>query len=176
VGASSHLRGCRFGPGTSGWRKVRGIIRTMHTTAGFVRLCLTVACVTATLRICAEPRPPKFSDYPAPTAFEGKPVAPKIVTPLQRRYRTRIREGVERGWGVDRDGGSDTLGPNFAGDMIVIRWGCGAPCLMVVMVNARTGEIYNPPLANLRRSHCRFRLSAFRCPAIPNSSFGKTAD
>jgi hypothetical protein len=38
-------------------------------------------------------------------------------------------------------------GPNFAGKMIVVQWGCGAPCLMMAMVDAVTGEIYSLPLA-----------------------------
>ena len=86
--------------------------------------------------------------YPVTRMFEGKPVPPNIVTPVQHRYRTRIREGVEKGWGVDRGGLEQSKpGPNFAGDMIVIKWGCGAPCLMAALGNARTGEIYDPPLA-----------------------------
>jgi hypothetical protein len=38
-------------------------------------------------------------------------------------------------------------GPNFAGKLIVVRWGCGAPCLMMAMVDAVTGEIYSLPLS-----------------------------
>ena len=42
---------------------------------------------------------------------------PKIVTPVQRKYRTRIRQGVEKGWGVLRDGREQNHpGPNFAGN------------------------------------------------------------
>ena len=78
----------------------------------------------------------------------GQPVLPKIGRPSQRRYQTRIREGVEKGWGVYCDGvAQDRPGPNFAGDIIVIQWSCGAPCLMVAVVDARTGEVYDPPLA-----------------------------
>jgi hypothetical protein len=55
---------------------------------------------------------------------------------------------VEKGLGVYRDGvAPGQSGPNFAGDMIVIQWSCGAPCLMAALVNARTGEVYDPPLA-----------------------------
>jgi len=104
-----------------------------------------------TLKISGEAKPkapPRFEDYPATSVFEGRPVPPNIVTRSQRRYRTRIREGVQKGWGVYRDGlEQNKPGPNFAGDMIVIQWGCGAPCLMVAVVNARTGEVHKPPLA-----------------------------
>jgi hypothetical protein len=30
--------------------------------------------------------------------------------------------------------------------MIVIQWPCGAPCLRMAIVNARTGDIYYPPI------------------------------
>jgi len=61
-------------------------------------------------------------------------------------YRTRIREGVEKGWGAFQDG-TDRIGPNFAGHMIVIQWSCGAPRLMMAVVDAQTGSVYNPPIS-----------------------------
>jgi hypothetical protein len=97
-------------------------------------------------------RPPRFEDYPVKDIFAGTPAAPKIVTPIQRKYRTRIREGVEKGWGVFQGGfqngkEQDHPGPNFAGRMIVVQWGCGSPCLMMAMVDAVTGDVYLPPLS-----------------------------
>jgi hypothetical protein len=47
---------------------------------------------------------------------------------------------------VLRDG-KEQKGPNFAGSLIVIQWGCGAPCLRMAIVNARTGEVYSPPIS-----------------------------
>ena len=80
--------------------------------------------------------------------YNGVPAPPKIVTASQRRYRTRIREGVEKGWGVLQDGSEQHRpGPNFAGKMIVVQWGCGSPCLMLAMVDAVTGEVFSLPLA-----------------------------
>jgi hypothetical protein len=112
---------------------------------------VTTVLATGTLAVLGEPKPkapPRFEDYPAAETFVGEPVLPKIVRPSQRQYQTRIREGVEKGWGVYRDGvAQDKPGPNFAGNMIVIQWSCGAPCLMAALVNASTGEVYNPPLA-----------------------------
>src|SRR4051812_9789 len=91
-------------------------------------------------------RLPTFDKYPVAETFKGTPAAPKIVTTKQRMYRTRIREGVSKGWGVFRDG-KDQPGPNFAGHMIVVQWGCGAPCMMMAMVDARTGVVYSPPIS-----------------------------
>jgi hypothetical protein len=116
------------------------------------RFALVIAAAVAqTLNVAGEPKPkvpPRFEDYPATEVFARKPAPPKIVRSSQRRYQTRIREGVEKGWGVYRDGLNQAKpGPNFAGDMIFIQWSCGPPCLMAALVNARTGEVYNPPLA-----------------------------
>lgn len=94
---------------------------------------------------------PAFEDYPVKEVFNRAPHTPVLVTPEQRKYRTRIRDGVEKGWGVVIDGDWDkrqgTPGPNFAGHYIVIVWGCGSPCLMMAVCNAATGAVYNPPLS-----------------------------
>jgi hypothetical protein len=67
--------------------------------------------------------PPRFEDYPVTEIFKGKPVAPVLATAEQRLYRTRIREGVSRGVGVERDGKEDQPGSNFAGHYIIITFG-----------------------------------------------------
>ena len=97
--------------------------------------------------VCAQHqngRLPKFEDYPVAEVFTGKPAEPIIKTSLERMYRTRIREGVTKGWGVFRDG-KEQPGPNFAGHYFVIQWGCGTSCLMMVVVDALTGEIHYLP-------------------------------
>lgn len=92
-------------------------------------------------------RVPRFEDYPAKGIYSGALATPTIVTPVQRKYRTQIREGVENGVGVDRDGREHGRpGPNFAGKMMVVQWGCGAPCLMMAMIDGSTGNVYRPPL------------------------------
>jgi hypothetical protein len=91
-------------------------------------------------------------------------------------YRTRIRQGVAKGWGVIRDG-KEQPGANFAGHYIVIEWGCGVPCVMMVMVDARTGKIHHLPMASgiampffgLRSAEVNFRptsrlLTMDACP------------
>jgi hypothetical protein len=97
--------------------------------------------------------PPKFEDYPVSKIYEGKPASPKIESEAARLYRTRIREGVEKGWGVyggDSEvyprGRTERPGPNFAGHYIVIRWGCGSPCIQMATADAETGTLYSPPI------------------------------
>ena len=109
------------------------------------------------LTACAQPR---FEDYPVTKVFRGKPASPIFATPEDRLYRTRIREGVEKGWGVIRDG-KDQPGPNFAGHYIVIEWGCGVPCVMMVVVDARTGRIHHLPMAMGTRGEQRIGVPLF---------------
>jgi hypothetical protein len=112
-------------------------------------LLLLLLCTTALSQSSA---PPQFEDYPATDSFSGTPAMPKlktevdqIVGDVHRSLGEVIRDGVQKGWGVFRDG-KDQPGPNFAGHLIVIQWGCGAPCLRMAIVNARTGDVYSPPI------------------------------
>jgi hypothetical protein len=94
---------------------------------------------------------PKFEDYPVNEVFDHTPHPPILTTPQQRHFRTRIREGVEKGWGVWINGGwgkeQNRPGPNFAGHYIVIIWGCGSGCIEMAMSDAETGTVYNPPIS-----------------------------
>lgn len=89
---------------------------------------------------------PQFGEYRAREIFTGPPAELKLVTPLEQSYADQIRAGVEDGNGVFRDG-KEQKGPNFAGSMIVIQWGCGSPCLRMAIVDARTGEVHGPPIS-----------------------------
>jgi len=93
---------------------------------------------------------PQFEDYPATRTFKGKPAEPILGTPEQRRYRTRIRDGAMKGsdvWSGSWRNPITNGGPNFAGHYFVIRWGCGSQCVMMAIVDAETGNVYEPPLA-----------------------------
>ena len=86
-------------------------------------------------------RLPGFGDYLAGHAYGGVPATLKLNKPWAAMYAAEIRDGVEQAYG-------DNLhkGPNFAGHLIVVTWGCWAPCLRMAIVDAQTGEIYYPPL------------------------------
>jgi hypothetical protein len=95
---------------------------------------------------------PRFEDYPATESFSGTPAVPKLkpgaersVGDVHQNMGEVIRDGVQKGWGVFRDG-KEQPGPNFAGNMIVIQWPCGAPCMRMAIVNAKTGDVYYPPI------------------------------
>jgi len=104
---------------------------------------LLAGCVSAQTRTGAIP---KFEDYRATDAFTGTPAVPKMVTPLDQIYVDQIRDGVENGYGVFRDG-KEQKGPNFGGSLIVIQWGCGAPCIRMAIVDARSGDLHYPPIS-----------------------------
>jgi hypothetical protein len=98
-------------------------------------LLLLVGCAWPQTHSSALPR---FEDYPAREIYAGTLAAPKLATPLEQTYADRITVGV------DAEG---KKGPNFAGDLIVIQWSCGAPCVRMAVVDARSGEVHNPPIS-----------------------------
>lgn len=78
---------------------------------------------------------PSFAQFPA-DPFTGKPVPAVLATPGQRQFRTRIRERAAQG-------------PNFAGHFTIADWGCGTSCKSGVLVDARTGKVYDVPFGIL---------------------------
>ncbi len=72
---------------------------------------------------------PSFSEYPVSAIFKGKPVAPRLVQPGDRLFRSRILEGA-------------AAGPNFAGHFSIAEWGCGTACVSIAIVDAETGRVY----------------------------------
>jgi hypothetical protein len=74
-----------------------------------------------------------FELYPVAATFKGKPAPPLLTTDLQHAYRSRIRSETRKG-------------PNFAGLFTLVKWGCGSPCLRFVIVDARSGAVYEPRL------------------------------
>lgn len=77
---------------------------------------------------------PSFADYPAKEIFRGKPAPPKLVSNGDRAFRTRIRYGAK-------------LPVEFAGRFTLPRWGCGAGCNAFVIVDSRTGRVYDVPFS-----------------------------
>jgi TonB family protein len=74
---------------------------------------------------------PKFSDYRVSQVYNGKNATPK-VTDDWRYMRTRIREESRKP-------------PNFAGCDRFVTSGCGTDCASSLVINLRTGDVYDPP-------------------------------
>jgi hypothetical protein len=94
-------------------------------------LLLMAASATAQESTTAIKGQPKFRQYPALADFKGTPAEPQLNTDLEHHYRTQIRTQARRG-------------PNFAGHFTVASWGCGSPCGKFVIIDARSGTIYDP--------------------------------
>ncbi|MBI1684497.1 hypothetical protein [Caulobacter hibisci] len=69
----------------------------------------------------------RFDGHPA-RAWSGAPAKPMLDTPDKRLFRTALREGAAKG-------------PNFAGHMTIVQWGCGTSCVAWAAVDARTGRV-----------------------------------
>ena len=94
-------------------------------------LLLMAASATAQESTTAIEGQPTFRQYPALADFKGTPAEPQLNTDLEHHYRTQIRTQARRG-------------PNFAGHFTVASWGCGSPCGKFVIIDARSGTIYDP--------------------------------
>jgi hypothetical protein len=76
--------------------------------------------------------PPRFEDYPVSQVFHGTPVSPVLSTRHARAFRTELRRQA-------------ASGPNFAGHYTLARWGCGAGCVTVAVIDALSGEVWFAP-------------------------------
>ncbi len=78
---------------------------------------------------------PRFEDYPAPV-YKGRVAPPNLSRSKEARvFRTRLREEAKQG-------------VNFAGHYTVAEWGCGAGCLEVAIIDAKTGAVFFPKELN----------------------------
>jgi len=72
---------------------------------------------------------PQFRSFPAKSVFRGVPARVDFASsPGSRMFRTRLIQGAARG-------------PNYAGNLTVVSWGCGTNCLTVAVLSARSGKI-----------------------------------
>ena len=98
--------------------------------AGVSIILLNVSEVAA----ASVPSSAQAEDYPA-VVYKGPKRQPDFKG-RDRQYagfRTRIRDGIKKG-------------PNFAGRMALVIFGCGADCTAGVIADVRTGKVYSFPL------------------------------
>src|SRR5689334_15405383 len=93
----------------------------------------------------APTRVPQFEDYPVREFSRVAPAAPNLVTPEERRFRTVIRQGVEGGYGVSEGPTGRKRAGRTLRHYFLITWGCGSPCLMAAIVDAKSGCVFPPP-------------------------------
>jgi hypothetical protein len=101
-----------------------------------MRTCLVLVLLTGLFiaSLSAGVATPKFSDYAVTTKFRGQPAAPVLSTPKARMFPTELRR-------------QSANGPNFAGHFTRARWGCGAGCVYVAVIDASSGEVFMPELS-----------------------------
>lgn len=75
----------------------------------------------------------KFAAYPA-KAWSGTPAKARQDTRFSRLFRTALKNGAAKG-------------PNFAGRFTIVEFGCGTACANWAVVDARTGQVFDPPKA-----------------------------
>ena len=93
---------------------------------------------------------PRFEDYLVTEASTGPPAALKLTSPEERQFHTSLREAAEKP-------------PNFAGHFRIVSWGCGTNCLGGAVIDLKTGEVVQLPLAKNTRGeeHWIFCTSMF---------------
>ena len=72
--------------------------------------------------------PPRFEEYPAVGAYNGKNAPLVLASKDDRAYRTQLRAAAGRR-------------PNFAGHYVVTTWGCGSGCVMGAVIDANSGRV-----------------------------------
>ena len=104
------------------------------TNVVYLACCLTVAG-SLIQRPAAQSRPlPQFADYPVDSIFSGRPAPVDLSSnPVARRFRTVLRQGARSG-------------PNYAGHLTVVTWGCGTSCIVIAVVDARSGRVFSSPV------------------------------
>jgi hypothetical protein len=92
-----------------------------------ILVCLLAAMVSAD-------DVPRFEDYRVAETFRGTLVPAVLSSAKARLFRTVLR----------REAAS---GPNFAGHFTLARWGCGAGCVAIAVIDVVTGTVVFAPFA-----------------------------
>jgi hypothetical protein len=76
------------------------------------------------------PAPLRFEEFPAEAVYAGAPAEVVLAShPRAQSFRTMLRRGA-------------AAGPNFAGHLTVVTWGCGTQCQEFMVVDAASGRVY----------------------------------
>lgn len=136
-------------------------MRTMFRillSLGFLA-ALSVSTITPSVAADA----PKFEDYPAGPQHTGKRKQPDLKShPQARTFRTRLRDAVaEPRW--------------FAGHLTVMEAGCGTGCQIYMLVDVKTGKVYEGPTTSLGAQwKPDSRLFVANPPAEINAAHGES--
>jgi hypothetical protein len=91
-----------------------------------MRLRFLLVCLLA---LPATAATPSFSEFPAPSIYKGVPAPVDFSSsPKSKQFKTALKNGAAKG-------------PNFAGNLTVVSWGCGTSCQEVAILSAESGKI-----------------------------------
>lgn len=99
---------------------------------GFLFVMTAAFATSASSQSASNTDLPQFEDYPATDIFQGRPSPVDLSNPDARAMRTRLSEGAAEG-------------PNFAGRLTYVEWGCGSGCQSGAVVDAGTGRVVSLP-------------------------------
>jgi len=75
---------------------------------------------------------PQYSDYAVNKIYQGPNAEITLESRLDRMFRSNLRAAAKRK-------------PNFAGEYVLTRWGCGGRCVSGAVINIRTGKVIHFP-------------------------------
>lgn len=79
-----------------------------------------------------------FADFKVKNIYKGKKAQLNLNSHVDgTRFRTRLKQAYEKGV------------VNFAGHYCFVAWGCGSPCQQSMLIDLKTGKIYEAPTATL---------------------------
>src|SRR2546427_1567933 len=104
---------------------------SLHTT---ITLGLLVTAFPTIRERIQTRRIPSFADFKVDSIFRGHPAPVDLTSDRDApRFRSALRHGARSG-------------PNFAGHLTVVTWGCGTSCIVVALVDAKTGRVFSTPV------------------------------
>ena len=102
-------------------------------------------CITGLL--AAQVILPMFDDYPS-ELWTGHAAPVSLHSRLEHAFQTRLRDAAKQP-------------PNFAGHYRFVLWGCGSNCVSGAIVDLKTGEVLQSPMASSATGHWNVCQSAF---------------
>ncbi len=112
-------------------------------------MTLSIAVLLASLSLepSAVAEKLRFDDYPTDERRRGPIAIPRPLLPRHTLVSLELQAALEEPNGAV-DGEHERSGPNFAGYMVVVRLACGAPCMRMVLLDSRTGRVFDPPITH----------------------------
>lgn len=105
-----------------------GPVRKSHGATQLIFVARRAAIGLTILLCSAQRQPPRFDEYPSrDTVLSSRLPLDGSRRVSDVRHSQLIRQAIGRG-------------PNFAGHLVIVTWGCGTNCQQALVVDPRTGR------------------------------------